>query len=281
MSDFATDGAVDPKNEVHWYGKVAIDLSAFNGKGLHPGKYAYIVKENLSADNTNWLKVDGQTYTLNVFVKNDGSYTTTVEKKTTDGKTEKVDIANPGDNATNGFVFSNDYGIDTDHEGAACTAPKTTLTITKTINAVDPTQEFIIKLRYWTPGASKWSDVVEQKLTPGENKTASATIQIPQGSVYQVIEDSVAHYSGKYTTVSGVEGRNLSDVVIANVFGDTKDFTKDPVVGASSSINSVTVANTREDVSITGLALNNAPFILMIGIPVAVAALWVAKRHRA
>ena len=284
---------VDANNNlVHRFAQGKIDLSGFTEKFAkdHPGLYAYTITENpiesklggIPSSPDDRFTCDTGSYTLRVYCKNDGSRLVTVENNTTHKKVDpskKTEQELTGD-AVPGFAsFENKFMV-SNNPNNPDEGKKQNLVISKTVNAGEygfKNQEFTVKIKFHKPGQAIDTDYTTFKLNGATNTLTKTFENLPVGTTYEIIEVATDEWKGQGTATTTASVTTKT----ASVEKTDKNVTLNSLIGTDAG-NKVDFTNTfDEDVSITGLAIDNAPFILMIGVPVVVAAAWVIKRRMA
>lgn len=247
---------------------------SFEGQWKHAGEYVYTVTEVEEATGTN-VTYDKTTYTVRVYVIN-GTNGLEIEKITAaDGKGDKVGK----------IVFTNQYTkndasltIEKNTEGKqADKTKKFEFTITFTKSPMSEQETFTGKLGD-TPVSCTAGQPYTFRLADKEQLVFTG---LPVGTTYVVTETgvkgdnytpSVTVIENNTTTVDKFKGNEADDLSSSNQG-------KNNLVGENT--NKVTFTNTYKDVAITGIVMNNLPFILLVGVAVvAFAALAVMKKRR-
>ena len=258
---------------------VSKDSAITFGDFPHAGEYVYTVKE--TAETATGVEYSTDTYTLRVYVKNgdDGLEirNMTAEKETSDGTEE---------NKVSEMKFTNTYRKDAALEITKVTtgelADKTKdfdFTITITPSKTETNQE-----------SSYTGKIGEEDVTVNANKPTTFQLHdgetlkfdsLPAGTRYVVTEagkedgykPSVTVMENGTTTVtdkeasSDAEGISSANTQATNLVGE--------------GTNKVTFTNTYKDVPLTGIFMNNLPFVIVIGIAVlALGALAILKKQR-
>ena len=250
-------------------GKTAI---SFTGTWPHAGEYVYTVAE--TQESMPNVTYDTSSYTLRVYVIN-GTKGLEIEKITAQGASGK----------TNKILFTNTY-----------TKNDATLTIEKNTEGdyADKTRKFDFEITFTkspmsdrttftgTIGAQSAEYIAGQtktfKLADGEQLVFH---NLPVGTTYVVRE--LAAPDGYKPSVTVVENRTTTVNRTAAQEGDALDTLKEGgknnLVGENE--NKVTFTNTYKDVAVTGIVMNNLPFILLVAVAiVAFVSLAVIKRRR-
>lgn len=256
-----------------------LDLNTADWK--HAGKYVYTIKETsgtypVSVDES--MIYDTNEYELYVYVTN-----------TDDGglKVSHVTAEDSSNHKQEEINFTNTY---TKRGGSVDSASSLVISKSTEGDLADKTKEFEFKI-ILTKAATESADVtdVEAKLN-GEVKTVKygeeftfnlkdgGTLvfeNLPAGTRYTVTE--VGAQDGYTPTYELVE--NGKAPVSSETVGEANDLTvNNALVGEKT--NSVEFTNTYEDMVITGVILNNLPFIILIAVAIAGIAGYVAVRRK-
>ena len=250
---------------------------SFTGNWKHAGEYVYTVTE--TQENMPNVTYDTSSYKLRVYVIN-GTNGLEVEKITA----QKI-TAQGASGKTNKILFTNTY-----------TKNDATLTIEKNTEGdyADKTRKFDFEITFTkspmsdrttftgTIGAQSAEYIAGQtetfKLADGEQLVFH---NLPVGTTYVVRE--LAAPDGYKPSVTVVENRTTTVNRTAAQEGDALDTLKEGgknnLVGENE--NKVTFTNTYKDVAVTGIVMNNLPFILLVAVAiVAFVSLAVIKRRR-
>lgn len=247
---------------------------SFQGTWPHVGEYVYTVTEKPgSMPNVTY---DASSYTLRVYVIN-GINGLEVEKITAQaqgasGKTDKI-------------LFTNTYA----KNNAILTIEKKT-----TGTYADKTKEFNFEITFTKSPMSEQisftgnigSEPVECTagtpkpftLADGEQLVFN---NLPVGTTYMVKELAATDgYTPKVTVIENQTTTVTNKTVQETEALDTlKENGKNNLVGENE--NKVTFTNTYKDVAVTGIVMNNLPFILLVAVAiVAFVSLAVVKRRR-
>lgn len=240
----------------------------------HAGIYAWRVRETTGNQTGVQYNTEGNAYTLIANVVNGDNGLTASYVMVKNDTTNSVTNADKAGNE--GAEFTNKYTESANGEG-------TDLTITKTVagNQGDETKDFSFTVTFTAPSvlpagvtadqylagitvdgataAKNEGGVVTFKLHHGQTATFSNVIA---GTTYSVTEQNEAGYTQSYDAVNN---------------GTAATTTSGNLIGENT--NTGTMTNTHSDVTPTGLVMNNAPFIVMIGAAAAgVVAYGSAKR---
>lgn len=250
-------------------GKTAI---SFTGTWPHAGEYVYTVAE--TQESMPNVTYDTSSYTLRVYVIN-GTNGLEIEKITAQGATGKTDK----------ILFTNTYAKN-----------NATLTIEKNTTGTyaDKTKEFNFEITFTkSPMSDKTtftgnigSEPVECTAGIAKSFTLADREQLvfsnlPVGTTYVVKE--LAASDGYTPSVTVVENRTTTlknkTVQETEALDTLKENGKNNLVGENE--NKVTFTNTYKDVAVTGILMNNLPFILLVAVAiVAFVSLAVIKRRR-
>lgn len=246
---------------------------SFTGDWKHAGEYVYTVIESKENPVEN-VTYDTSSYKLRVYVINEGNGLK-VQKITAEGK----------DGKTNRILFTNTY-----------TKNNATLTIEKNTEGdyADKTRKFDFEITFTkspmsdqtiftgTIGAQSVECTAGQtktfKLADGEQLVFN---NLPVGTTYMVKELAATDgYTPKVTVIENQTPTVTNKTVQETEALDTlKENGKNNLVGENE--NKVTFTNTYKDVAVTGIVMNNLPFILLVAVAiVAFVSLAVIKRRR-
>ena len=257
---------------------VSKDSAITFGDFPHAGEYVYTVKETV--ETATGVEYSTDTYTLRVYVKNgdDGLEirNMTAEKGTSDG-TEG--------NKVSEMKFTNTYRKDASLE----------ITKVTTGELADKTKDFDFTITITPSQTEKNSTSYKGKIGEKEvtvNANQETTFQLhdgetlrfdslPAGTRYVVTEQaatdgytpSVTVVENGTTTVTDKEASSETDGI------SSADAQATNLVGEDT--NKVTFTNTYKEVPLTGIFMNNLPFVIVIGIAVlALGALAILKKQR-
>ena len=247
------------------------------GEFPHAGEYVYTITE--TNENATGVEYSTDTYTLRVYVKNGNNgleiLNMTAEKGTANG-TEG--------NKVSEMKFTNIY------------RKNASLEITKVTDGelADKTKDFEFTITI-TPSKTEKNlisytgKIGDETVTVTASQTATFQLHdgetlkfdsLPAGTRYVVTETgandgytpSVTVVENGVSTVnktaaSEAEGLSSADTELTNLVGE--------------NTNEVTFTNTYKDVPLTGIFMNNLPFVIVIGIAVlALGALAILKKQR-
>ena len=216
-----------------------ITLPAYTAAGI----YSYKVSE--VAGDYNGIVYDNTVYNMNVFVNNSNEvYAVTVNNKglgTAEGKAS--------------LNFTNSYATKA-------------VTVKKVItgNQADTTEEFGITITInGTPGKSYTvvNGATTTTITADTNGVASTTIDLGNNETY---------------TVSGLSANDTYTVNEAQPGEYTVSYEGD-YQDAHANNNTVTVTNTKNATTPTGVIMNIAPYVLMVALASGIAFFFLRRKH--
>lgn len=245
---------------------------SFEGNWKHAGEYVYTVKE--TKETVENVTYDEREYTLRVYVVNDENQLK-VQQITAEGQDGKV----------NKIVFKNKY-----------TKNNASLEIGKeTVGAyADQTKKFNFKITFTkSPMSDQTTFIgmigetpvectagVAKEFQLGHGEKLVFQRNLPVGTTYVVEE--IGATDGYTPTVNVIENGTstvINKTVKENEALDTLKDNNNNLVGENE--NKVTFTNTYKDVAVTGIVMNNLPFILLVAVAlVAFVSLAVLKRRR-
>lgn len=246
---------------------------SFTGNWKHAGEYVYTVTESQESPVEN-VTYDTSSYKLRVYVINEGNGLK-VQKITAEGK----------DGKTNRILFTNTY-----------TKNDATLTIEKNTEGdyADKTRKFDFEITFTKSPMSEQTTFTgtigaqSVECTAGQTKTFKLADgeqlvfnNLPVGTTYMVKELAATDgYTPKVTVIENQTTTVANKKVQETEALDTlKENGKNNLVGENE--NKVTFTNTYKDVAVTGIVMNNLPFILLVAVAiVAFVSLAVVKRRR-
>ena len=246
---------------------------SFTGNWKHAGEYVYTVTESQENPVEN-VTYDTSSYKLRVYVINEGNGLK-VQKITAEGK----------DGKTNRILFTNTY-----------TKNDATLTIEKNTEGdyADKTRKFDFEITFTKSPMSDQTTFTgtigaqSVECTAGQTKTFKLADgeqlvfnNLPVGTTYMVKELAATDgYTPKVTVIENQTTTVTNKTVQETEALDTlKENGKNNLVGENE--NKVTFTNTYKDVAVTGIVMNNLPFILLVAVAiVAFVSLAVVKRRR-
>lgn len=245
---------------------------SFTGNWKHAGEYVYTVTEK--QENMPNVTYDTSSYTLRVYVIN-GTNGLEIEKITAQGATGKTDK----------ILFTNTYAKN-----------DATLTIEKNTEGdyADKTRKFDFEITFTKSPMSDQTTFTgtigaqSVECTAGQTKTFKLADgeqlvfnNLPVGTTYMVKELAATDgYTPKVTVIENQTTTVTNKTVQETEALDTlKENRKNNLVGENE--NKVTFTNTYKDVAVTGILMNNLPFILLVAVAiVAFVSLAVIKRRR-
>ena len=256
-------------------GKTAI---SFTGTWPHAGEYVYTVAE--TQESMPNVTYDASSYTLRVYVIN-GTNGLEVEKITaegTNGKTDKI-------------LFTNTYAKN-----------NATLTIEKktTGKYANKTQQFDFTIAFTKSPTESTLGEFNGTITRKGNNTPEPVntnngsynfkladgdklqfTDLPVGTTYMVTENGAKDdYTPSVTVIENAQ-ETVKDRVAQNeeqALSTQKENGEKNLIGENT--NKVTFTNTYKNVAVTGVIMNNLPFILLVAVAiVAFVSLAVMKRH--
>lgn len=250
-------------------GKTAI---SFTGTWPHAGEYVYTVAE--TQESMPNVTYDTSSYTLRVYVIN-GTKGLEIEKITAQGATGKTDK----------ILFTNTYAKN-----------NATLTIEKNTTGTyaDKTKKFNFEITFTKSPMSDQttftgnigSEPVE--CTAGIEKPFTLADgeqlvfhDLPVGTTYVVKELAAKDGYTPSVTVKENQTNTVTNKTVqeTEALNTLKENGKNNLVGENE--NKVTFTNTYKDVAVTGIVMNNLPFILLVAVAiVAFVSLAVIKRRR-
>lgn len=246
---------------------------SFTGDWKHAGEYVYTVTESKENPISN-VTYDTSSYTLRVYVIN-GTNGLEIEKITAQGATGKTDK----------ILFTNTYAKN-----------DATLTIEKNTEGdyADKTRKFDFEITFTKSPMSDQTTFTgtigaqSVECTAGQTKTFKLADgeqlvfnNLPVGTTYMVKELAATDgYTPKVTVIENQTTTVTNKTVQETEALDTlKENRKNNLVGENE--NKVTFTNTYKDVAVTGIVMNNLPFILLVAVAiVAFVSLAVIKRRR-
>lgn len=245
----------------------------FDGKWEHAGEYVYTVTESQEKPVRN-VTYDTTSYKLRVYVINEGNGLK-VQKITAEGKEGKTDK----------IVFKNQY-----------TKNDASLIIEKATTGAyaDKTKKFDFEITFTQSPMSNQTtftgNIGEQSVTCTAGQAQKFQLadkeqlvfhNLPVGTTYVVKEIGAADgYTPKVTVVEN-QTTTVTDKTVqeTEALDTSKEGGKNNLVGEKD--NKVTFTNTYKDIAITGVVMNNLPFILLVAVAVvAFVSLAIMKRHR-
>lgn len=261
----------------------------------HAGVYAYTIEEtagattgfNGHANGTDHLTYDTNTYTMRVYVVNDSNNNLAIESITMENEShqkvsrsdvlfnntyvEKADplevkkvVSGAGGNKTKEFEFSVAFtapslgtmadGSDWDPTAITVSKKDANGTVTQTDVTVDS------------------EGVAEFKLKHNEEMIFD---NLPVGATYTVSETNLG---GTGYTPTGQAVQN-AQTRTAHVGNRGAAFTSDPAFVGELE-NKYTITNTADEITITGLVMNNLPIVLLVSLAAAAIAAYAVIRKK-
>lgn len=272
------------------------------------GKYEYTVTENETAqpaiptDSVHEEMIMSKAeYTMDVYVENinDGcQIANIIVNKTKDDKggneTGKVDISNTD---KNGFKFTNTY-VQEAGTGDKPSNPGEdyntygSLNVSKTINknganSASTTDEFSFQATFKFPTGTDANTLGEVKangtaitLTDGacdfklKNGEKEKFTGLPVGTTMTVTESATPNYKGSAkVTINGAPGKTIE----ATKYDEAITVSNQKL---GQKKNTVDVTNTYNNVPVTGIIMNNLPYIAMIVIGAAALVVYVQNKRK-
>lgn len=274
----------------------AIDLSVFDN--CSPGIYAYTVTEDTFEGYDDYtsengkINFDATTYTMFVYIVNNADGTgvevraVTAVKNNSDGtlSDEKVNWNN-GMEFTNEIIKKGNPGTDT-----------TDLTITKTVTGTlgDKNKDFTFTVTFSEDDTVALPEGWELTSITGKKGTTALTntsgtftftlkngesaefVNVPAGVKYSIKEEAADNYTATFqnkhgtttsTSVSGTKSAGFTDETKYVIYED----------GGNTGV----MTNNNDDITITGILTENAPYILLIAFGIAAAALYIRMKRKA
>ncbi len=252
-------------------GTAAITYGAFD----HAGTYAWVVKETANTyTGTGEMQYDPETYTLVAVVNNtDNGGTTVAESYLIKGTVEEASGEKVGT-----ATFTNKY---TEKTSDGTNKP---LVVTKKVegNQGNKQQDFTFTVTFTAP------DVLPAGKTKADVLNA-ITATAGEGAVITNEAKVAADATSRTFTFTAKDSKNVTfnDVLVGTTYTVDEETPSD--YSASGEVEqatvlsedgaNVTVTNTKSATVVTGVIVNNAPFIVMIGVAAAgVVAYGAAKR---
>jgi hypothetical protein len=239
-----------------------VEGESFSGYGV----YHYTVTETSPEARNGW-EIGGESYTLNVYVHNNGAGEKVKEFTLTNNEGVKTDTA----------AFTNTYTTTTD------------LTIKKNVTddskIEDPDQKYVFSVTLvnaepnniaddasfsWTgdKGSSGAITGTTGTVTLKNGETATIT-GLPAGTKVTVAETT----TGNFTTKNKVTAYTKNDA-------EKDGASTDQFILQNDGINAVEFTNTYKTVTVTGVVTNIAPYITMVVVAGAAIAVYVVLKKR-
>ncbi|SEA73139.1 T surface-antigen of pili [Oribacterium sp. KHPX15] len=242
-----------------------------------PGVYSFTVKETNSGYTG--IKYDGATYTMYVFVIQDNG-------------TNKVDGVILADESGKKIAdITNDFGADSDNNSTH------NITITKDVdgNAGDTQKEFTFNISVAPKANSDTTKVpTSQKFTLTDAAGTAHTISADNASVgYSIKEGQEIKINGLtadydvYVTEVQANADGYTTTYTANGVNDISGLTDNKLTSASDTIKfevttdnaTLQIKNYRQNVTPTGVAMDIAPYALMVALAGGAAATFLRKKE--
>lgn len=272
------------------------------------GKYEYTVTENktttpaVTGEHEKMIMSQAE-YKMDVYVENTSTggcqIANIIVNKAKDdkGNTETGKVNNIGDTDENGFKFTNTY-VQEAGTGTDPTSPDLTynqfgsLNVSKTINKngadlASTTDEFSFQATFKFPTGTDANTLGGVKangkaitLTDGacdfklKNGEKEKFTGLPVGTTMTVTESATPNYKGSAdVTINGVNENSI----VASKY-DAPITVSDKKLGQKK--NAVDVTNTYNNVPLTGIIMNNLPYIAMIVIGAAALVVYVQNKRK-
>lgn len=243
----------------------------------HAGEYVYTVTE--TQETTEGVEYSTDTYTLRVYVKNSDNGPVirdmTAERETSNGTdTNKVSEMK----FTNTYRKNASLEITKHTEGELADKTKDfefTITITPSKTEKNPDsytgkigeKEVTVKKDQATTFQLRDGETLRFDSLPAGTRYVVTETAAPDGYTPSVTVKENGIDTVKETAASEAEGISSADAQATNLVGEGE--------------NSVTFTNTYKNVPLTGIFMNNLPFVIVIGIAVlALGALAILKKQR-
>lgn len=254
----------------------------------HAGTYAWVVKETTNTySGIGAMQYDPQVYTLIATVVNGtsglefGSFIIV--------KGEASSTANDPDNKAGSLAFTNKYTETTSDQD-----PLTDLTITKAVTGAqaDRTKEFEFTVTFDAsaltvlPAGKTATQVLDDITVDATGGATNVVAAAASGNTRVITFKAADTKSIKFTKVlagitytiaeTDVTGYTESYAAVANGVSSTS--TSGLLIGENT--NTGTMTNAYQDITPTGLILNNAPFILLGAVAVAGVVFYGAAKRK-
>lgn len=227
-------------------GTVDMDFSSITV----PGVYTFDLTETSPTNDVNWT-VGGETYTVVVLAKNDGTKSFLI-KNAQDKKLQSADFVNKYNKQKADLVISKNV---TGDYGDKTRKFEFTITFTK-----DDLNGDLPELN--AAESVEWTKVADNKYTFKLTDAQSATVKnVPAGTKYTIEEKDVDNYTK--SVVVKANGTVLQDNYYVGQRENTAAFT-----------------NKYDEVTLTGVAMNIAPFLALILLAVGGAVAYRNVRKR-
>ena len=280
-----------------------VGLSSVNFDNLtypRAGLYKWTVKETAGSDSK--ITYDGSEYTIRVYVKN-GTNGTVVDTITVQKGKEKIDAGvtdsdkdtdadNDGDkeNDGNDFRFVNSYkpedvntnpsDNDDDPEDT-----KGAFELTKTVKGAyaDQTKDFTFDVTVTFPAGTNADDyetgITNGKVTLKHGETFRIKT-LPEGTIITVKEEASNLFTPSYKGEDTAADGTVADIT-ATTGEQNKELAvqRNIVVGTKGAYVDYTNEYADDQVTPTGIVINNLPYILLIGLALGGIVLFTRKRR--
>lgn len=276
------DGTTAPEQVADITGTIAVTQAAkttaatgaLDFSGLtKPGEYTFLVKETAATEESGgtWSEKDDSTYYLQVLVKANGEKQYAISE---DGEFDET-----GDKKTDKAAFENTYVKEADLEVTktvvnpeyvdADALYEFTVTFTAPETGEIPAEGFVISsaTKAFTDATGETPVVANTTKVANNGKVylkdggSFKITGLPAGVTYSVTEAAVDNVTTT-VTLDGTSSTNGASSVLDEE-GDVVAFT-----------------NTYKQITITGVIMNVLPFVMMIAIAGAAAAMYVVSRRR-
>lgn len=243
-------------------GKIKADSSAFTV----PGIYHYVLTETVPADEDKYegIKYDSTEYDIYVYVELDSNNSLIVAAVVANAGGDDTVLDN-AEGKSNGLTFTNDYGYDADNDSTH------DVVITKAVagNQGDKTKEFSFDVSV-AGGEGEQYKVVK---TTSAGSTESVLVSKAEAVVYTLKDgESIRIYGLSENDTYTVNEHDYStDGYTTTNQNNTGTLTEDDT--------QITVTNTKNVTTPTGIALSFAPYILMVALAGVFAVLFLRRRR--
>lgn len=244
----------------------------------HAGVYTFTVSE--TKGNVDGMTYDTKTYTVNVYVVNDGNGLKVDSITADDGETKATDMS--FDN-----TYVKDSSLTIEKEVTGTQADKTkhfNFTIYMTKASTDTRTSYTGTIAKGADCTETHQDVV---LTFDGNGKATAKVELCDGD--KITFDNIAAGTRYTVTEAGAADGYTPSVTVVENGGTAQQATaSNEAEGISASnkligenANSVVFTNAYADIPVTGVIMNNLPYVVLVAAAVcALAALVLINRRR-
>lgn len=244
----------------------------------HAGVYTFNVSE--TKGNVAGMTYDTKTYTVNVYVVNDGNGLKVDSITADDGETKATDMS--FDN-----TYVKDSSLTIEKEVTGTQADKTkhfNFTINMTKASTDTRTSYTGTITKGADCTETHQDVV---LTFDGNGKATANVELCDGD--KITFDNIAAGTRYTVTEAGAADGYTPSVTVVENGGTAQQATASTEAEGISAdnkligenANSVVFTNAYEDIPVTGVIMNNLPYVVLIAAAVcALAALVLINRSR-